>query len=388
MNRLYVVESAPTLTGAMADHRLPLRAVARSRASRARSRPALGAAARRHRAARRIAARAWVARASRRTCRRTAGRAVVMAGDEQPPAVHALAHAINQTPRQRRPDRRLRRRRSRRARSTRRRRSRELAADMEAGQVETAADPGRQPGLRRAGRPRASRGAWTRCRCASTSASTRTRPRRSATGTSPQAHALEAWGDARAFDGTVSIVQPLIAPLYGGRKSAHEVLAAFCRTTRAARGHDIVRELLARRRARLGDGLRGGLADARCTTASWPRADGPRRRAGHRSSRRPSPRGGRAGARAAALEIVFRPDPTVWRRPLRQQRLAAGAAQAAHQAHLGQRGAHQPGDRASALGVSIERTARGIDTTSSSCATAAARCRRRSGSCPARPTTP
>jgi Fe-S-cluster-containing dehydrogenase component len=33
----------------------------------------------------------------------------------------------------------------------------------------------------------------------------------------PQAHFLESWGDARAFDGTYSVVQPMIAPLYGGR---------------------------------------------------------------------------------------------------------------------------------------------------------------------------
>jgi MoCo/4Fe-4S cofactor protein with predicted Tat translocation signal len=39
----------------------------------------------------------------------------------------------------------------------------------------------------------------------------------------PAAHALEAWSDARSYDGTVSIVQPMIDPLYGG-KSAHEVV--------------------------------------------------------------------------------------------------------------------------------------------------------------------
>jgi molybdopterin-containing oxidoreductase family iron-sulfur binding subunit len=38
----------------------------------------------------------------------------------------------------------------------------------------------------------------------------------------PAAHALESWSDARAYDGTVSIVQPMIDPLYGG-KSAHDV---------------------------------------------------------------------------------------------------------------------------------------------------------------------
>jgi molybdopterin-containing oxidoreductase family iron-sulfur binding subunit len=37
---------------------------------------------------------------------------------------------------------------------------------------------------------------------------------------------MEAWGDARAFDGTLSIVQPLIAPLYN-TISPYEFLAAF-----------------------------------------------------------------------------------------------------------------------------------------------------------------
>lgn len=42
----------------------------------------------------------------------------------------------------------------------------------------------------------------------------------------PKAHFLEHWGDERAFDGTVSFVQPLIEPLYGG-KSVDEVLAVL-----------------------------------------------------------------------------------------------------------------------------------------------------------------
>ncbi|MES2264374.1 MAG: 4Fe-4S dicluster domain-containing protein [Pseudomonadota bacterium] len=40
----------------------------------------------------------------------------------------------------------------------------------------------------------------------------------------PLTHAFEHWSDARAHDGTASIVQPLIAPLYDGR-SSHALLA-------------------------------------------------------------------------------------------------------------------------------------------------------------------
>ena len=42
----------------------------------------------------------------------------------------------------------------------------------------------------------------------------------------PEAHYLESWSDVRAYDGTATIIQPLIAPLYGGR-TAHELLAAL-----------------------------------------------------------------------------------------------------------------------------------------------------------------
>jgi molybdopterin-containing oxidoreductase family iron-sulfur binding subunit len=42
----------------------------------------------------------------------------------------------------------------------------------------------------------------------------------------PAAHYLESWSDARAYDGTVSIVQPMIDPLYGGR-TAHHVFQAL-----------------------------------------------------------------------------------------------------------------------------------------------------------------
>src|SRR6185369_1633184 len=42
----------------------------------------------------------------------------------------------------------------------------------------------------------------------------------------PAAHYLESWGDTRSYDGTVTIMQPLIEPLYEG-KTACELLAVF-----------------------------------------------------------------------------------------------------------------------------------------------------------------
>jgi molybdopterin-containing oxidoreductase family iron-sulfur binding subunit len=40
----------------------------------------------------------------------------------------------------------------------------------------------------------------------------------------PEAHYLETWSDSRAFDGTATIQQPLLQPLYEG-KSAHEIVS-------------------------------------------------------------------------------------------------------------------------------------------------------------------
>jgi molybdopterin-containing oxidoreductase family iron-sulfur binding subunit len=54
----------------------------------------------------------------------------------------------------------------------------------------------------------------------------------------PRAHYLESWGDARAWDGTAGVVQPLIMPLYEG-KSAIEVLALLTGDS-ISEGHEIV----------------------------------------------------------------------------------------------------------------------------------------------------
>src|SRR5262249_15674238 len=52
------------------------------------------------------------------------------------------------------------------------------------------------------------------------------------------AHYLESWGDARGWDGTITLVQPLIAPIYDGRSSI-ELLAAL--TDDATKAVDLVK---------------------------------------------------------------------------------------------------------------------------------------------------
>ncbi len=72
----------------------------------------------------------------------------------------------------------------------------------------------------------------------------------------PALHALETWGDARAADGTVSFVQPLVAPLFGHGVDSMEILAA------------LAGEPVAPTRARLRDHwLRAGLDEP-----AWERA--------------------------------------------------------------------------------------------------------------------
>src|SRR5208283_1047758 len=91
MNRLYVVESTPTVTGAMADHRLPLRAsdvedFARALAEGLGIKNGSSASVR-------VPAN-WIP-ALVRDLQNHRGTSLVIAGEEQPLEVHALAHAIN-----------------------------------------------------------------------------------------------------------------------------------------------------------------------------------------------------------------------------------------------------------------------------------------------------
>ncbi|MBX3197685.1 MAG: 4Fe-4S dicluster domain-containing protein, partial [Labilithrix sp.] len=75
----------------------------------------------------------------------------------------------------------------------------------------------------------------------------------------PRAHALESWGDHRAVDGTVSIQQPLIAPLFDGRSDI-EVLARITGDT-APKGFALVQQT-----------VRGSISVPASMTRAWNEA--------------------------------------------------------------------------------------------------------------------
>lgn len=122
----------------------------------------------------------------------------------------------------------------------------------------------------------------------------------------PQAHYLEAWGDARCFDGTASITQPLIEPLYGG-KSDLEIMAVLLGEATKG-GDDLLQEYWATQQTGdAGKAWRRSLHDGLVVdTAFEPRPV--------------TLAGGVAGTASQALtaiqpssfELVFRPDPTIF----------------------------------------------------------------------------
>ena len=78
----------------------------------------------------------------------------------------------------------------------------------------------------------------------------------------PAAHYLESWGDARSYDGTITIIQPLIEPLYEG-KTPYELLAVFT-DQYDRRPYDVVRAFWQQQQPRIGAGT-GSSATAQPT---------------------------------------------------------------------------------------------------------------------------
>jgi MoCo/4Fe-4S cofactor protein with predicted Tat translocation signal len=259
MNRLYVVEPAMTVTGMVADHRLRLRgldvaAFASALARELAASPGFETLAPLAAAVKTDGVAPWDARwlsAAARDLARNRGRCLVIAGRRQPAAVHALVAAINvslgnlgatvswtapvlaDSP-------------SGPAALF------DLKGEIAAGTVDTLVVTARNPVytapvdfklgelLRKI-----PNSIYHTLYEDETAAACNTLV--------PAAHPLESWCDGRAVDGTISIAQPLIAPLWGGITEI-EVLAAFLGEGDLG-AHQIVRRFWEGRSSSLRSGL-------------------------------------------------------------------------------------------------------------------------------------
>jgi MoCo/4Fe-4S cofactor protein with predicted Tat translocation signal len=301
-NRLYVAESSPTITGSVAEHRLPIRSsdiealawhLARECGLQVKSGAAVAPQS----------ARQWLSQGVA-DLQQHRGGSIVIAGEWQPPIVHALAHALNehlgnvgQTVFYTAPadSRALNQLAS----------LQELVRDLSSGAVDALVILGSNPVYTSPGDvafaqalSKAKRTIHLSTHLDETSAQ--------ATWHIPQAHFLEAWGDHRSFDGTVSLQQPLIEPLYAG-KTAHEILDVFLHQQPLRSDYEIVRSFWSSQ-------LKGGdfenqwrkaVHDGFFQETAFSKVD-VRVNVGGLQSAASSP------AASGDLELNFRPDPNIW----------------------------------------------------------------------------
>ena len=312
MNRLYAIESGYTSTGMIADHRLRVRGVgdragrgrAARRAARHRGQPPPGVPRRGARAAGRRARALDRARSPAISCAPRGARSW-SPGERQPAVVHAIVAAINaalgnvgRTVALHRAGRV----RGRRSRATS---SRALARALDRGEVTSLIILGGNPAYTapRRSRARAARSRRSRSLYLGLYANETARACRYVV---PALHELEHWGVARAYDGTLTPIQPLIEPLFGGRSIA-EVLHRAARRSAGVPARDRSWPAAWRARGAARRGLRGG-ARARCAWRAAPPAASTSSLAW--GSLGPALAG--AGTRSLpALELELRPHPLV-----------------------------------------------------------------------------
>jgi len=299
MNRLYVVESTPTTTGTLADHRFSLTSGEVPHFAAALA-GAVGVA---NAHTDSFPGKAnWIS-ALARDLKRNKGRSLVVAGEQQPPAVHYFAHALNAAlgnvgktvhyvaPVELNP-------------VIQTESLRDLTNEMNTDQVDLLLCFG--------GNPVFAAPADLNFSQALSKVKTRVHLGVHENETSelshwhvPQSHYLESWGDARAFDGTVTLIQPLIAPLYAS-KSPYEMMSSLLDKPGES-GYDSVRAYW-RKRIRGADFERTweiALHDGVVAGSSSPVIK-PTLRRGVALTLPPG-----AGSETS-LELNFRPDASVW----------------------------------------------------------------------------
>ena len=300
MNRLYVVEPMPTPTGTKADHRLPLRAGdveefawALATAAQVANGPTKGDNEDIYK---------WIGPISRDLLRNP-GASLVIAGEHQPPIVHALAHAMNAklgnvgktvfytdsieaSPVDQFAS------------------LQDLVKDLDSGAVDLLLILGGNPAFN-APVELGMRDRLKKARVRAHLSLYDNETSELCQWHLPEAHYLETWGDARAFDGTVTIQQPLILPLYGGR-SACQILQMLTEQPELG-AYEIVK------------GYWSGQHKGADFEAWWRRSVHDGVIAGSAlPTKTPVLQGAAITTRAekkkfnGTLEVVFRPDPTVY----------------------------------------------------------------------------
>jgi MoCo/4Fe-4S cofactor protein with predicted Tat translocation signal len=227
MNRLYVVESTPSSTGMKADHRLPMRAGEIADFASSLHSGLVNAAEGNDKFVSAVV----------KDLQSHKGSSLVIAGDHQPPVVHAFAHWMNQElgnagktvfytePVDANPVNRPESLHT-------------LVEDMRAGKVDVLVILGGNPAYDTPAELEFASALKSNAAPLKVFlGSHRNETAELCQWHLPEAHYLESWSDARAYDGTVTILQPLIEPLYNGI-SAHEVIAVLA--GQPASGRDIV----------------------------------------------------------------------------------------------------------------------------------------------------
>ena len=235
INRLYAVETTLTLTGSKADHRLAVKPSQMPEIAKAIAAACgVGGATSTY-----TENQQWIA-AMAKDLMANRGRSIVVAGDNQPPVVHAIAHAINgalgnvgQTVFYTDPLTQF-------ADKAQVDQLRELVTDIDAGRVKMLVILGGNPVYNTPADLKLNIERMNKV------------PLRVHLGSHvdetgelchwhvPAKHYLEAWGDARAYDGTATLVQPLINPLYDSH-SAYELTQLFFKENFDKKDYDIVK---------------------------------------------------------------------------------------------------------------------------------------------------
>ncbi len=300
MNRLYVVEPMPTPTGTKADHRLALRASDIEEFAWALA-ISLGIA-QGPKTGENHDIYKWLGPIAR-DLQNNKGASIVIAGEQQPPIVHALAAIMNEKlgnfgktvfhtdPIETNPTDQLAS-------------LLDLVKDLDAGAVEVLIIIGGNPAFNspvELGMRDRLKKAKLRIRLGLYSDETS----EVCQWQMPEAHSLETWGDARAFDGTVTIQQPLIQPLYGGR-SAMQLLQSMTDQPEKT-PYEIVKSYWNSQHtgADFEAWWRRAVHDGTVPGTALPVKD---------VAVRGDALSARAGARklGGKLEVIFRPDPTIY----------------------------------------------------------------------------